>query len=330
MTTTDTGAVAATVPASPPTVGDSAQGTALKAPAETSDAFDSTDAFDATDTFDTSAAFETFEAAPPRAGRLARRLRSPLGIYTVPLALLVLWQLASWRGWLSPTVSASPVEVGRAAVHLWQVGSPSTLGEDLRVSLARALTGLLVGGAIGAAAATAAGLSRIGEQLFNGPVQILATVPFLALLPVMIMWFGIGDASKIALISISAGIPIYVNLFNAIRGVDARLVEMATAAGASRWRLITRVLLPGALPGALVGFRFALAYSVLGLVVAEQINADSGIGFMIGQAQSYNRIDEMFLGLVLYAILGLSADQIVRLLERLLLTWRPQGKGAAA
>jgi len=325
MTTTDTGAVPATAPASPPTVGDPARGGAFGALAA-----ENSDAPENSDIFENSVAFETFEAAPPRAGRLARRLRSPLGIYTVPLALLILWQVASWRGWLSPSVSASPIEVGRAAVHLWQVGTPSTLGEDLRVSLLRALTGLLVGGAIGAAAATAAGLSRLGEQLFNGPVQILATVPFLALLPVMIMWFGIGDASKIALISISAGIPIYVNLFNAIRGVDARLVEMATAAGASRWRLITRVLLPGALPGALVGFRFALAYSVLGLVVAEQINADSGIGFMIGQAQSYNRIDEMFLGLVLYAILGLSADQIVRLLERLLLTWRPQGKGAAA
>lgn len=318
MTTTDTGAVPATVPASPPALGDPAENTALKTPA-----------VEISGTVDASGAFETFEPAPPRAGRLARRLRSPLGIYTVPLALLIVWQAASWRGWLSPTVSASPIEVGRAAVRLWRVGSPSTLGEDLRVSLARALTGLLVGGLIGAAASTVAGLSRIGEQLFNGPVQILATVPFLALLPVMIMWFGIGAASKIALISISAGIPIYVNLFNAIRGVDARLVEMATAAGASRWRLITRVLLPGALPGALVGFRFALAYSVLGLVVAEQINADSGIGFMIGQAQSYNRIDEMFLGLVLYAILGLGADQIVRLLERSLLTWRPQGKGAA-
>lgn len=313
MTTTDTGAApsAALTDSAPP------------APAAIS--HPTPDA--ASETFET---FETFEAAPPRAGRLARRLRAPLGIYTVPFLLLILWQVASWRGWLSPSVSASPIDVCRAAVRLWRVGSPATLGEDLRVSLARALTGLLVGGAIGAAAATAAGLSRLGEQLFNGPVQILATVPFLALLPVMIMWFGIGDASKIALISISAGIPIYVNLFNAIRGVDARLVEMAGAAGASRWRLITRVLLPGALPGALVGFRFALAYSVLGLVVAEQINADSGIGFMIGQAQSYNRIDEMFLGLVLYAILGLSADQVVRVLERVLLTWRPQGKGATA
>lgn len=275
---------------------------------------------------------QTFTATSARSGRgrrWRRRARSPLGIYTTPLLLLVLWQIASWRGWLSATVSASPIEVGKAAVRLWRVGAPATLGEDLRVSLTRALVGLVVGGGVAALAATFAGLSRVGEQLFNGPVQILNTVPFLALLPVMIMWFGIGDASKIALIALAAGLPVYINLFSALRGVDQRLIEMAQAAGASRWRLVTRVLLPGALPGALVGLRFALAYSVLGLVVAEQINADSGIGFMISQAQSYNRLDEMFLGLVIYAALGLCADQFVRLLERVLLTWRPPQRSAA-
>jgi sulfonate transport system permease protein len=273
---------------------------------------------------------ETFQARSARQGRLRlSRPRSPLGVATMPLVLLVLWQVASWRGWLSPAVSASPIEVGKAAVHLWRVGAPATLGEDLRVSLTRALVGLLIGGGIAMVAATFAGLSRLGEQVFNGPVQILNTVPFLALLPLMIMWLGIGDTSKIALISISAGVPIYINLFSAIRGVDPRLVEMALAAGASRRRLVTRVLLPGALPGALVGLRFALSYSVLGLVVAEQINANSGIGFMISQAQDYNRLDELFLGLVIYAVLGLSADKLVRLLERLLLTWRPPRKAVA-
>ncbi|MCW2964922.1 MAG: transporter permease [Actinomycetia bacterium] len=272
---------------------------------------------------------ETF--APPAAPRLPlalRRLRSPLGIYTTPLVLLAAWQVASSLGALSETLAASPVEVTKAAVHLWQVGAPSTLGEDLRVSLTRALVGLVIGASIGGVAATFAGLSRFGEQLFNGPVQILNTVPFLALLPLMIIWFGIGEMSKVLLIAIGAGVPVYINLFAGIRSVDQRLVEMAAAAGAGRWRLIRRVLLPGALPGALVGLRFALAYSVLGLVVAEQINASSGLGFMVTQAQTYQRIDEMFLGLAIYAILGLSADQVVRLLERVLLTWRPAFGGA--
>jgi sulfonate transport system permease protein len=274
---------------------------------------------------------ETETFAPPAAPRLpiaVRRLRSPLGIYTTPLVLLAVWQVASSLGGLSDTLAASPAAVVKAGVHLWQVGAPSTLGEDLRVSLTRALVGLLIGATVGAVAATIAGLSRFGEQLFNGPVQILNTVPFLALLPLMIIWFGIGETSKVLLIAIGAGVPVYINLFAGIRGVDQRLVEMAAAAGAGRWRLIRRVLLPGALPGALVGLRFALAYSVLGLIVAEQINASSGLGFMVTQAQTYQRIDEMFLGLAIYAILGLSADQIVRLLERVLLTWRPAFGGA--
>jgi len=272
---------------------------------------------------------ETFAPRAPRRGLAQlQRLRSPLGIYTTPLLVLAVWQIACSLGKLPSTLVASPYQVAQAAVHLWQVGTPSTLGEDLRVSLTRALLGLLVGASIGATAGTLAGLSRFGEQLFNGPVQILNTVPFLALLPLMIMWFGIGDMSKILLIAIGAAIPIYINLFAGIRGVDQRLVEMATVAGAGRVRLIWRVLLPGALPGLLVGLRFALAYSVLGLVVAEQINASSGIGFMITQAQTYQRIDEMFLGLAIYAALGLAADQIVRVAERLLLAWRPAFGGA--
>jgi sulfonate transport system permease protein len=263
---------------------------------------------------DANLGLETFTPARDR-GRftLVKRVRSPLGIYTSPLALLVLWQVACWLGMIPETIAASPIQVVKAGVHLWQVGAPSTLGEDLRVSLTRALVGL----------------SRVGEQIFNGPVQILNTIPFLALLPVMIMWFGIGETSKVVLIALGAGIPVYINLFGAIRDVDQRLVEMARAAGSGRRRLVTRVVLPGALPGALVGLRFALAYSALGLVVAEQINANSGIGFMITQAQTYQRVDEMFLGLAIYAILGLTGDQIVRALERTLLRWRPTYGGGA-
>jgi sulfonate transport system permease protein len=217
-----------------------------------------------------------------------------------------------------------------AATHLWSHGEPSTLRADIGISLTRALVGLAIGLTVGGVAGTIAGLTGFGEQLFNGPVQILNTIPFLALLPLFIIWFGIGEVSKIAMISLGAGIPVYINLFGAIRNVDQRLIEMARAAGVSRKRLLTKVVLPGALPGALIGLRLAIAYSILGLVVAEQINANSGIGFMINQAQTFDRIDEMFLGLVIYAILGLIGDQIVRVLERYLLRWRPSaGTGRA-
>ncbi len=269
-----------------------------------------------------SPAMETFTSTAWRRGsayRVLARLRSPLGVYTVPLVVLVLWQLASSSGWIAPEFAASPVQIYSSAVGLWRAGA---------ISLTRAGAGLALGLAVGILAGTVAGLWRAGEQAFNGVVQILNTVPLLALLPLMIVWFGIGEESKVLLIALGAGVPIYLNLFAAIRGVDRGLIEMAVAAGAGRWRLIRRLLLPGALPGLLVGLRFALAYSVLGLVAAEQINADSGVGFMISQAQTYERVDEIYLGIVIYAVLGLLADQIVRVLERALLTWRPTYQGS--
>ncbi len=259
-----------------------------------------------------------------------RRLRSPFGIYTSPLILLIAWEVLCSTGALSPTLAASPSQVLNAGAHLWSHGEPSTLRADLSISLARALTGLAIGVTVGGVAGTFAGLTRLGEHVFNGPVQILNTIPFLALLPLFVIWFGIGETSKVAMISLGAGIPVYINLFGAIRNVDPRLIEMARAAGVSRWRMLTRVVLPGALPGGLIGLRLAIAYSILGLVVAEQINANSGIGFMINQAQTFDRTDEMFLGLVIYAILGLTGDQIVRALERYLLRWRPSSSGARA
>ena len=231
-------------------------------------------------------ALETFAASTGRGGRasrLVRRSASPLGVYSVPVLIVVLWQLASSRGWISQTFAVSPVQIGRAALSLWQQG---LLWPDITASLTRSGEGLVLGLSVGLVAGTVAGLWKLGEQAFSGLASILNTIPLLALLPLMIVWFGIGEESKILLIALGAGVPIYLNLFSAIRGVDHGLVEMALAAGAGRWRLVTRLLLPGALPGLLVGLRFALAYSVLGLVAAEQVNAGSGIGFMINQAQT--------------------------------------------
>ncbi|MDT7730173.1 MAG: sulfonate transport system permease protein, partial [Mycobacterium sp.] len=148
-------------------------------------------------------------------------------------------------------------------------------------------------------------------------------VPLLAVLPLFVVWFGIDELTKVLLIAFGAGVPMYLNLFAAIRGVDQRLIEMARTTGAGSWRVVTRVLLPGALPGFLVGLRFSLAYSILGLVAAETVNADEGLGFLITQAQTYLQTNKVFVGLVIYSILGLLADQFVRTLERVLLRWRP-------
>jgi len=253
------------------------------------------------------------------------RLRWPLGIYTTPIVILIAWQLASEAGLIPERIAPAPTAIAQAGWELWQIGE---LGPDLAASLSRAGQGLALGLTVGIVAGVLAGLSYTGENLFNGVFQIFNTIPLLAILPLMIVWFGIDELTKVLLIAFGAAVPMYLNLFAAIRNVDNRLIEMARSAGAGRARVIARVLLPGSTPGFLVGLRFSLAASVLGLVAAEQVNADVGIGYLINRAQTYLQTDQVYLGLVVYAALGLAADQVVRLLERVLLQWRPSFKAS--
>ncbi|MFL6159684.1 MAG: ABC transporter permease [Marmoricola sp.] len=264
--------------------------------------------------------FLPVSAHPSRVRRAADRLRWPLGIYTTPAVLVLTWQAISKLGWLSATVAPAPTTILHAGWELYQRGE---LVPSITTSLGRAGAGLAIGLVIGVTAGILGGLLRSGEYLFNGVFQILHTIPLLAILPLMIVWFGIDELTKVLLISFGAAVPMYLNLFSAIRGVDQRLVEMARAAGAGRFRQVTRVLLPGSLPGFLVGLRFSLGYSVLALVAAELVNVDQGIGFLINRAQTYQQTDQVFFGLMIYAVLGLTADQFVRVLERVLLAWRP-------
>jgi sulfonate transport system permease protein len=252
--------------------------------------------------------------------RFLRRLHWPLGIYTTPVLILILWEVLGRTGVLPSLYAPAPTDIASTAVQLWRDG---VLGPDLAISLRRAGLGLVLGLSVGIVTGVLGGFLRRGEYLFNGVVQILNTIPLLAVLPLMIVWFGIDELTKVLLIAFGAGVPMYLNLFAAIRGVDHRLIEMARSTGAGRWRVVSWVLLPGALPGFLVGLRFSLAYSVLGLVAAETVNADQGLGFLVTQAQTYLQTNQVFVGLVVYSILGLLADQIVRVLERVLLRWRP-------
>jgi sulfonate transport system permease protein len=252
--------------------------------------------------------------------RWRKRLRWPLGIYTTPVAILIIWEVLAEIGVLGPTSAPAPTAIARTTAQLWDQG---VLGPDLAISMRRAAIGLALGLSVGILTGVIGGLLSSGEHLFNGVVQIFNTIPILAILPVMIVWFGIGELPKVLIIAFGAFVPMYLNLFAAIRGVDQRLVEMTRTTGARRWRLVTRVIFPGAMPGFLVGLRFSLAYSILGLVAAETVNANSGIGFLITNGQTYLQTNQVFVGLVIYAILGLLADQFVRLLQRLLLQWRP-------
>ncbi|HEV7722258.1 MAG TPA: ABC transporter permease, partial [Iamia sp.] len=198
-----------------------------------------------------------------------------------------------------------------------------TLIDALWASLQRVLWGVAIGVPIGAGLALVAGLSRLGDDLLDATVQMLRFVPIIALQPLLIVWLGVGETVKVTLIVLGVAFPIYVNTSAAIRAVDPRYLELAATVGLGRWERVRRVVLPSALSGFLVGLRLASAIAWLVLVFAEQINASSGVGFMILRAQTLFQTDVIVVGLVTYAILGLLSDGLVRALERRLLRWAP-------
>jgi sulfonate transport system permease protein len=253
--------------------------------------------------------------------RIPRLARRALG----PLAAIGLWQLACSLGMFSSVEVASPVSVVDAGRQLW---AQDALQSNLVISLQRVAEGLVLGVAAGVFLAVICGLFWLGEDLLDPVIQAARGVPILGLVPLAIIWFGVGEVPKIFLIALGCTFPVYLNTYAAIRSVDVKLVEAGQTFGLNRWGLVRKVILPGALPGFLVGLRFALVAVWVIDVVAEEINAQSGLGYLINQAQTTNRTDIMFLCLAIYAMLGLAADAIVRLLERRLLAWRRGFAGA--
>jgi sulfonate transport system permease protein len=239
--------------------------------------------------------------------------------------ILLAWQVASSLNIIPPRTLASPVTVARSFVTLTVSGE---LPHNLLVSLGRVAVGLGLAILCGTTLALLAGLSRRGEDLLDAPLQMLRTLPFLALVPLFILWFGIGETPKIILIALGATFPIYLTLFAGIRGVERKLIEMGSTLGLTRREQIWEVIIPGALPSALVGLRYSLGVSWLSLVVAEQINANAGLGYLINSARDFLQTDVIVVCLVVYALLGLGADQLVRGIERVALAWRPSFVGS--
>lgn len=236
----------------------------------------------------------------------------------------MLWQVLSASGVLHPDVLASPGTIASTAAGLVSDG---TLPSAMLVSVQRVLVGLVLGGIAGVALALASGLSRLGEDLVDATVQMLRSIPWVGVIPLFIIWLGIGEAPKIALIALGVAFHLYLNVYAGIRGVDAQLVEAGSSLGLGRWGLVRHVVLPGALPGAMTGLRYSLATAWLALVFGESVNADDGIGFLMNQAREFFRTDVIVVCLIVYALLGLLADFLVRTLERLLLQWRPTFTG---
>jgi sulfonate transport system permease protein len=265
---------------------------------------------------------------PPNArGRRRSRVRVPRLARRIvgPIAVVILWQVVCSAGVFTSYEVASPIAVFEAGR---QLAAEGVLVPNLLISLRRVAIGLGLGVGIGVVLAVLSGLFRIGEDLLDPVVQAARAVPILGLVPLAIIWFGVGEMPKIFLIALGSTFAIYINTFAGIRSVDSKLVEAGETFGLSRWGLVRRIILPGALPNFLVGLRLALVGSWLIVIVAEEINAQSGLGYLIMQAQTTDRTDIMMLGLAIYAILGLLADALVRLLERRLLVWRRGFVGA--
>jgi sulfonate transport system permease protein len=245
--------------------------------------------------------------------------------WLAPVALVVIWEVLAQRGWLSPQVLPAPSKVVKTAFKLATAGS---LLNDLGVSLLRAVAGFAIGGAIGFVLGTLVGFSRVAEAAIDRSVQMIRAIPFLALLPLVIVWLGVGEAEKIFLVALGVNFPIYINTTLGIRQVDPKLIELGRVQGLSPLELIRRIILPGALPSILTGVRYALATAWLALVVAETIGAQSGLGFLAMDAREFLRTDMIVLTIVIYALIGVAADAIARLLERRLLAWHPNYGGA--
>ncbi|GHB75133.1 ABC transporter permease [Streptomyces viridiviolaceus] len=240
-----------------------------------------------------------------------------------PLALLLLWWAASATGLLTPDVLASPADVVRAVGELWGNGQ---LPDALATSLTRSATGLLIGLTTGLTLGVVTGFTRLGDELLDSSLQTLRTIPFLSLVPLFMVWFGINEIAKILLIAVATTFPMYVSTSSGVRNTDPKLVEAMRSFGMSRLAIVRQVVLPGALPSLLAGLRLSMTLSVIALIAAEEINATAGIGYLMAQAQSYARTDILAVCILVYGLFGLCADAVVRLLERVLMPWRRAGR----
>ncbi|RVU20723.1 ABC transporter permease subunit [Methylobacterium oryzihabitans] len=246
--------------------------------------------------------------------------------WLAPLAFALGWETLCRFGGVNPQVMPAPSAVLATA---WTLAADGTLFVHLGYSLVRAATGFVVGGGIGFGLGVLVGFSRLAEALLDRSIQMVRAIPFLALLPLVIVWFGVDEAGKIFLVSLGVLFPIYINTVLGIRQVDPKLMEVAKVTGLSLRGRITKIILPGAMPSILTGVRYALAVAWLALVIAETIATTKGVGFLAMDAREFLQTNVIVLTIVIYAAIGVLADSVARALERRLLAWHPNYAGEA-
>jgi sulfonate transport system permease protein len=254
---------------------------------------------------------------PAQAPHRAKALLAP---WALPALLVLGWQVAAQAGWLSNRILPEPLAVLKA---FWALAVSGELWSHLRTSLWRAGVGFAIGAGAGLLLGLLNGSSRRAETLLDTTLQMIRNIPALALIPLVILWFGIDETAKLFLLAVGVFFPVYLNTFHGIRSADQGLIEMARSYGLSGWALHRDVILPAALPSILVGIRFSLGLVWVLLIVAETISAQSGIGCMTMNAREFLQTDVVLVGILLYALLGKAADLAARLLERRFLRWNP-------
>jgi len=251
---------------------------------------------------------------------VVRRISGQIVPWLVPVLILIAWECAARSGGLSSRVLPEPLAVVKAA---WSLAQSGDLWANVKVSAWRALVGFAIGGGIGFVLGLATGLFKSAEIALDSTVQMIRNIPALAMIPLVILWFGIGEEAKLFLVALGVFFPVYTNTYHGIRSVDRDLIEMARSYGLSGFALYRDVILPGALPSILVGVRFAFGLMWVMLIVAETISAQSGIGYMTMNAREFLQTDVVVVGILLYALLGKLADMFAKAIERATLRWHP-------
>lgn len=262
------------------------------------------------------AGFAAGETRKPNLKGLGRALAP----WALPIVILVVWEIAARAGFVTARLMPAPTTVAAA---FWRSLLDGSLLVHTLASTQRAVIGLVIGGGLGFVAGVLNGLWKPAETLLDSTLQMVRNIPHLALIPLVILWFGIDETAKIFLVAIGVFFPIYINTFYGVRTIDPQLVEMASVYGLDRKALIRRIILPGALPSILVGLRYALGFMWLTLIVAETISATSGIGYMTMNAREFLQTDVVLLGIIVYALLGKAADVATRAIEKRVLVWHP-------
>ncbi|MFJ7646672.1 ABC transporter permease [Lysinibacillus sp. NPDC097279] len=262
--------------------------------------------------------------------RKKQRLKSPVQLRTLllgsilPIGLLIVWEVAGRNAYLNPLLLSMPSDILLEFIYLMQHGH--LLGH-LQISTWRALSGFVLGGVLGLLAGIVVGFSYLSEKLLNPSIQMLRMLPHLAIAPLFILWFGFGETSKLLLIAKGSFFPLYVNTFLGIRSMDRKLFEVAHVLQFNKWHLLTKVIIPSALPNIFLGLRLSLGIAWLGLVVAEMMGSTSGIGFLINDARAMAMISTVFVGIIIFAALGKISDSLILLIERKCLRWQQNFKG---